>query len=247
MKTLLSNTTINRESTILVLTGAGISAESGIRTFRDSGGLWEEHRVEDVATPEAFKRDPELVWRFYKQRLKQAEASIPNTGHLALVKLENALGDRFAIITKNVDGLHARAGSKRLFEMHGSLHTCICTKCFQRFPIMDIDIVASIPVCPSCGGMMRPDIVWFGEMPYYLEEIDALLRKCDVFLVVGTSGSVYPAAGFVMTARYSGARTIGVNLDVPHNKGYFDEFHQSRSAEVLPVIVDEWINQIHTS
>lgn len=232
---------MKRDSTILVLTGAGISAESGIRTFRDSGGLWEQHRVEDVATPDAFQRDPELVWRFFIQRLAQAEYSLPNAGHRALAVLEQEWGDRFALITQNVDGLHQRAGSQRVYEMHGTLHYSRCTGCTGRYPTRDLDLGVPVPKCPACGASMRPDIVWFGEIPYFLEEIDALLRKCDIFLVVGTSGVVYPAAGFVMGAKINGAKTIAVNLENPQNKAYIDEFHQGRSAEVLPSLVDCWI------
>jgi NAD-dependent deacetylase len=235
---------INRDSMILVLTGAGISAESGIRTFRDSDGLWEEHRVEDVATPRAFTQNPTMIWEFYKQRLNQAQQSEPNPGHYALVKLEKAFQGRCSIITQNVDGLHARAGSESLYEMHGSLYRCFCVACSGKYDIRQIDIEPPIPLCPACGSALRPDIVWFGEMPYFLEEIDKLLRECSVFLVVGTSGVVYPAAGFVMTAKFNGASTIAVNLDYPQNKGFIDEFHQGRSAEILPGLVDDWIRDL---
>ncbi len=236
-----SNIIIDRNSTILVLTGAGISAESGIRTFRGNGGLWEGHRMEDVATPEAFAKDPHLVWRFYKERLVHAQQSVPNPGHYALVKLEQAFGERCAIITQNVDGLHRRAGSQRLYEMHGTVSKCFCTRCASHYDTDAVDLAHSIPPCPSCGSALRPDIVWFGEMPYYLEEIDRLLRACDVFLVVGTSGVVYPAAGFVMTARYIGAKTVAVNLDSPQNDSFINEFHQGHSAQILPGLVDDWI------
>lgn len=224
---------------ILVLTGAGISAESGLRTFRDSGGLWEEHSIEDVATPEGFHRDTELVWRFYKSRYQQAEQAEPNTGHYALAELEAVYNDSFNIITQNVDGLHQRAGNKRVLEMHGRLRRCFCVKCRKRFEMSMIDLSRSIPVCSDCNGYLRPDIVWFGEIPYYLNEIDQLLRDCDLFMVIGTSGFVYPAAGFVLTARYYGAKTICINPEAPQNNDSFDEFFRASAGSFLPVFVDQ--------
>jgi len=233
--------TINPTDRILVLTGAGISAESGIRTFRASDGLWEEHRVEDVASPQGFARDPHLVWRFYKKRYKQAMSVEPNPAHYALKKLEDALGDRFWLITQNVDGLHSRAGNKNVIEMHGSLNTAWCTHCGNRFPTEEIDLEAELPPCPSCNKMLRPDIVWFGEIPYQLDRIQSLLDRATLLIVIGTSGNVYPAAGFVMQARFLGARTLSVNLDAPENKGFFNEFYQGKAGEILPHLVDEWL------
>ncbi len=232
---------VTSDTKLLVLTGAGISAESGLKTFRDSDGLWEGHRVDEVATPEAFQRDPQLVWRFYKTRLEQASQSAPNPGHLALAELENWLGDNFTLVTQNVDGLHTAAGNTRVIEMHGALRTCICTSCEIRFQVDEVDLEPDLPVCPRCGGLLRPDIVWFGEFPHRLQEIDHLLRNCDVFLVVGTSGVVYPAAGFVMTARYLGAKTIAVNLNPSENHEFIDEFHQGRAGEILPRLVENWM------
>lgn len=233
--------TINETDRILVLTGAGISAESGIRTFRASDGLWEEHRVEDVASPQGFARDPHLVWRFYKERYKQAMSVEPNSAHYALKKMEDVLGDRFWLVTQNVDGLHSRAGNKNVIEMHGTLNTAWCTRCSKRFPTAEINLEADLPPCPNCGKMLRPDIVWFGEIPYHMDRIQSLLDKTTLLIVIGTSGNVYPAAGFVMQARYLGARTLSVNLDAPENKGFFNEFYQGKAGEILPRLVDEWL------
>jgi len=231
------------DTNVLVLTGAGISAESGIRTFRDSGGLWENHRVEDVATPEAFNSNPVKVWEFYRQRYQDSISSKPNPAHFALVKLEQFLGDNFLLVTQNVDCLHIKAGSKRVLEMHGSLANCICTKCHSKLAIKDIDLTQPIPLCPFCNGILRPDIVWFGEIPHYLNIIDDALRKCSVFIIVGTSGVVYPAAGFVLTAKLMGAKTIAINLGKPDNLAYIDEFYQGKSGEILPGLVAMWIGE----
>ncbi len=227
----------------VILTGAGISAESGIRTFRDSGGLWEEHRVEDVASPEAFAANPKEVWSFYKKRYEQSLEAQPNLGHLALKKMEDALQDHFYLITQNVDEIHSRAGSKRIYEMHGRLGSCFCTACRTRYNLKDIDLRAEIPNCEKCGAPLRPDIVWFGEVPYYLYEIEELLKKCDVFMIVGTSGSVYPAAGFVMTAKLFGAHTIAINLEKPDNHSFIDEFHMGKAGEILPSLVDDILGE----
>ena len=227
---------------VVVLTGAGISAESGIRTFRDSDGLWEDHRVEDVATPEAFFSNPVMVWNFYRERYNDSLSRIPNPAHLALVKLENFLGDNFLLVTQNIDRLHHRAGSQRVLEMHGSLSNCLCTKCQSKLAIKDIDLNKAIPLCPYCQGFLRPDIVWFGEFPHYLDMIDDALRECSVLIVIGTSGVVYPAAGFVITAKLMGVRTVAINLEKPDNLGYIDEFYQGKSGELLPKLVDMWIS-----
>lgn len=231
-------------SKVLVLTGAGISAESGIKTFRDSNGLWENHRVEDVASPEGFKRNPAMVWDFYKQRYAQSLSVQPNSAHLALAKLEEHLGNDFHIITQNVDGLHFRAGSHRVYEMHGRLETCFCVSCRTPYEMKDVDLSIPIPKCERCADMLRPDIVWFGEIPYYLYEIEDLLKDTDYFLIIGTSGVVYPAAGFVMTAKLFGAHTIGINLEKPDNMGFFDEFHLGNCGEVLPPIIDKMISNL---
>ncbi len=224
-------------SKVSVLTGAGISAESGIKTFRESGGLWENYRIDQVATPGAFKDNPKLVWEFYKERYRNALEAEPNQGHFALVDLEENRKDKFWLITQNIDGLHRKAGSQNLLEMHGRLDMCFCISCKKHYQLDEIDLASDIPLCPKCGGMLRPDIVWFGEVPYFLEEIENSLRNCNFFIVVGTSGLVYPAAGFVLTAKYFGAQTIGVNLDAPANKEQFDYFFQGKAGDILPELV----------
>jgi len=234
---------MTKDDFIVVLTGAGISAESGVKTFRDYDGLWENHRIEDVATPEAFERDPVLVWRFYKQRYFQSLEVQPNPGHMALVELEKHFGENFLLVTQNVDGLHTRAGSQRLLEMHGRLLTCFCVCCKANFKMSEVDLNPDIPVCPACSDSLRPDIVWFGEMPYFLDEIYVALTKATVFISIGTSGMVYPASQFIAMARHKKAKTIGVNYDKPENNMYIDEFHQGKSGEILPVLVKQWIEE----
>jgi len=234
---------LNSKTKVVILTGAGISAESGLKTFRDNDGLWETHRVEDVATPEGFAHNPPMVWRFYKQRYFQLDEVKPNPGHTALVELEKQLGDNFSLITQNVDELHTLAGNERVYEMHGSLKSCFCSICKAVFPMQDVDLNLEIPVCPKCGGSLRPDIVWFGEMPYLLEDIYRAIYLCDIFVVIGTSGYVYPAAEFLEIAQQNGAYTVGVNLERPLNSGFMDEFHQGRSGDVLPELIKNWIKQ----
>ncbi|MFO7896585.1 MAG: NAD-dependent deacylase [Candidatus Cloacimonadales bacterium] len=230
---------ISQQAKVVVLTGAGISAESGIRTFRDNNGLWEEQEVEDVATPEAFQRDPELVWRFYKERLAQLQQVKPNPAHFALLQLQQHCRD-FVLITQNVDGLHQKAGSKDVWQMHGALDKAFCTKCQTRFSLQQIDLQAPLPTCSLCGAALRPDIVWFGELPYYLDEIQQALQRADYFLAIGTSGLVYPAAQFIQLAQYFGAQTICVNLEKPQNSMFSDYFFQGKSGEILPKLVAEW-------
>jgi len=231
------------DTKVVILTGAGISAESGLKTFRDNDGLWETHAVEDVATPEAFARNPQMVWRFYKQRYFQLSEVVPNPGHTALAQLEEQLEDRFTLITQNVDGLHSLVGNKRVFEMHGSLKSCFCSRCKAEFKMERVDLTPEIPLCPSCGGKLRPDIVWFGETPYQLEELFRAVYHSNVFVVVGTSGYVYPAAQFLEIAKQNGAYTVGVNLERPLNSEFMDEFHQGRSGDVLPELIKKWIKQ----
>lgn len=224
---------------VLVLTGAGVSAESGIPTFRDANGLWESHRVEDVASPDGFDRDPALVWRFYSERRKAAKPCVPNPGHRALVEVEKRLGDRFLLATQNIDGLHRAAGSERVVEMHGNLFTTRCASC-KRHPFADESTYDAVPRCTACGGQLRPHIVWFGERldPRDLERIDSFLhgasRQRLVFLAAGTSGVVYPAAGLVDVARRRGGDTWLVNAEPPDNRHSFDHFIQGKSGEVLP-------------
>jgi NAD-dependent deacetylase len=233
---------ISRSSRIVVLTGAGISAESGIRTFRDEGGLWEQHRAEDIATPEAFDRDPEMVWRFYNERRRKAREVRPNAAHRALARLEeHLLPASFTLITQNVDNLHRLANSKNVLHMHGELSKVRCTQCSSVFETMEL--FDGVPHC-DCGGMLRPDIVWFGEMPMFLEEIQNDLHMCDFFLAAGTSGQVYPAAGFLLTAKHAGATTVGVNLEEPANVGYFDFFFCGKAGDILPGLVDNWLETL---
>lgn len=232
---------LNDNDFVVVLTGAGVSAESGIKTFRDNNGLWENHKVEVVATPEGFKKNPKLVWRFYKERYFQSLEVNPNPGHYALVELEKKFQDNFLLITQNVDGLHSRAGSSRLIEMHGSLATCFCTGCDMKYNMSDVNLVDAIPVCLECGKDLRPDIVWFGEMPYDLDEIYDALSRVTVFLTIGTSGQVYPASYFVSLAHQYGAKTIGINLAKPENMYYIKHFYKGKSGEILPKLLKQWL------
>jgi len=237
---------LDDDTHVLVLTGAGVSAESGVPTFRDANGLWENHRVEDVASPEGFARDAALVWRFYSERRAAAEKVAPNPGHDALVALEARLGDRFLLATQNVDGLHLRAGSQRVVEMHGNLFTTRCAGC-DRKPFDDHRVYTrdALPYCEVCeaagrNSLLRPHIVWFGEMlnPDDLRRIRDFMRAADghrfIFLAAGTSGVVYPAAGMVDQARECGAETWLINLEVPANRSRFRYGVEGRSGEILP-------------
>ena len=224
---------------IVVLTGAGISAESGVPTFRDSGGLWEGHDVEDVATPEGYERDPDTVLRFYDARRRAAASVTPNAAHRALARLEGAIGEDLLVVTQNVDDLHERAGSHSLVHMHGELRRALCTTCGAR-PEWDADLIDR-PHCPACGERtLRPDVVWFGEMPYELERIERAVLACDVFVSIGTSGAVYPAAGYVALAAAFGARTLELNLEPSDAPIPFDE---ARSG-LASVLVPEWVDEI---
>ncbi|MBD8063581.1 NAD-dependent deacylase [Oceanitalea stevensii] len=223
---------------VVVLTGAGISAESGVRTFRDAGGLWEGHDVEDVATPEGFTRDPELVHRFYDARRRALTLVGPNPAHRALAALEEALGEELLVVTQNVDDLHERAGSRRVVHMHGELRRARCEACGAR-PAWDADLLDA-PPCPACGrARLRPDVVWFGEVPYELDRIHAAVTGCDLFVAVGTSGAVYPAAGYVALAASSGARTLELNLEPSEVSRYFDEVRTGPAARLVPQLVAE--------
>ena len=231
------------EKRVTFLTGAGISAESGISTFRNNNGLWENYRFEEVATPPAFNRNPAMVWRFYKYRYNNVIKTIPNAAHIALVELEKKLQQKFTLITQNVDGLHQIAGSNRILEMHGSLLRCRCTKCGSLYKLKDIDISAEIPLCQTDNAYLRPDVVWFGEMPNAMPEIEAVLRQTDFFVVVGTSGVVYPAAQFLTIAKSFGAKTIGINLEKPANMQYIDEFFQGKAGKMLPELIRIWLTR----
>jgi NAD-dependent deacetylase len=224
---------------IVILTGAGVSAESGVATFRASDGLWEGHRVEEVATPEGFRRDPALVHQFYDARRAHLAAVEPNPAHRALARLDLDWRGDLLLVTQNVDDLHERAGSERLIHMHGELKSGWCLGCDERFA-WDGPMGGSAE-CPSCGdaGAVRPDIVWFGEMPYEMDRIDAALQRCDLFVSIGTSGAVYPAAGFVQTARYGGARTLEINLEPSQVSLFFDERRYGLAGELVPAWVEE--------
>ena len=224
---------------IVVLTGAGISAESGLATFRGADGLWEGHRVEDVASPEGFLINPALVQRFYNERRAALDQVRPNAAHEALVRLEQEWPGDFLLVTQNVDDLHERAGSRNLRHMHGELRSGLCQDCGGRVPWSGDMSGAS--ACPRCGvqGAMRPDIVWFGEIPYHMDTIMAALDACGLFIAVGTSGNVYPAAGFVRVARRRGARTIEVNLAGTAASDAFDERRTGPATEVLPALAEE--------
>jgi NAD-dependent protein deacetylase/lipoamidase len=233
---------LDNDTHVLVLTGAGVSAESGIPTFRGAGGLWENHRIEDVASPDAFARDPELVWRFYSERRRAARAVAPNPGHAALAACERALGERFLLATQNVDDLHRRAGSARLVELHGNLFTTRCSRC-ARAPFRDDREYAAPPPCDQCGALLRPHIVWFGEAldPADLLAVQTFLRRAGgrrlVFVAAGTSGGVWPAAGFVDEARAHGAETWLVNADPADNGARFDQFVRGASGKILPELL----------
>ena len=223
---------------IVVLTGAGISAESGIDTFRSAGGLWEQHRVEDVATPEGFARDPELVQRFYDMRREAVQKVAPNPAHAALARLDAEWPGELLIVTQNVDDLHERAGADRVLHMHGELLSALCVRCEARHRWRDQ--LSSRPACPSCGKQaLRPDVVWFGEMPYEMDRIYAALRRADLFVSIGTSGAVYPAAGFVRDARELGVRTLELNLERSEGSHWFHEARQGRASELVPTWVGE--------
>jgi len=223
---------------LFVLTGAGVSAESGIPTFRGSDGLWQGHRIEEVASPVAWRRDPEMVWKFYSWRRDVARTKKPNPAHLALAELERKLGERMFLCTQNVDSLHEQAGSSRVVHMHGRLFQSRCEQdVCRRGPFDDEGQYPSldhIPRC-DCGGRIRPHICWFGEIPFHMEEISDQLRQCTAFLCVGSSGVVYPAAGFVSAVRgMHGVRTYYVGPEEPANTSSFDQCFNGKAGEVLP-------------
>ena len=227
---------------IVVLTGAGISAESGLATFRGPDGLWEGHRVEDVCTPEALARDPATVLRFYDDRRAALATVAPNPAHAALARLDREWPGGLTIVTQNVDDLHERAGAKRLIHIHGELLSALCAACGGR--MRWVGAMIGGPACPACGagGALRPDIVFFGEMPYAMEEIEAALAQADLFVSIGTSGAVYPAAGFVRMARAYGAETLELNLETSAGSHLFDEAR----AGAASVLVPDWVEKVLT-
>jgi NAD-dependent deacetylase len=226
---------------VAVLTGAGVSAESGVPTFRGAGGLWEGHRVEDVATPDAFQRDPALVWRFYNARRTALRAVRPNPGHFALATLEERFGtERFAVITQNIDGLHRAAGSRHVLELHGNLARVKCTGCALRED-RGAEPLPELPRCADCGALLRPDIVWFHEMlpEDVWEQALMAAAECQCFLVVGTSAVVYPAAGLIELARRQGARILEVNLERTAASLNADLGLYGPSGQLLPRLVEK--------
>ena len=226
---------------IVVLTGAGISAESGLGTFRDAGGIWARYDLADVATPEGFARNPALVHDFYNARRAQAAAARPNAAHLALARLEQARPGEVAIITQNVDALHERAGSRTVLHMHGRLDRALCAACDRRWdapPRMAAD-----DPCPFCGrAATRPDVVWFGEVPHGLDDCERWLSEAEVFAAIGTSGQVWPAAGFVEAARAAGARTVELTLEPSEVGPRFDVVRHGRATETVPAAVEAWLD-----
>jgi NAD-dependent protein deacetylase/lipoamidase len=233
---LLDKITIAPDDWVFVLTGAGISAESGLPTFRAEDGLWAGYRVEDVCTPDAWQRDPAGVWAFYSARRESGQKAKPNPAHVALAELEAKLGDRYFLCTQNVDDLHERAGSERLLHMHGELARSRCERECGRPPVEDHTVyrnLAEVGRC-ACGGRLRPHIVFFGEMPLEMERIEKEISKATLMLVVGTSGSVYPAANFVHWARQNGARTVYIGPEHPLNAHAFTNVVLGKAGEVMP-------------
>ncbi|MCK0098702.1 NAD-dependent deacylase [Qipengyuania sp. S6317L1] len=223
---------------IVILTGAGISAESGIDTFRSAGGLWEQHRIEDVATPEGFARNPDLVLGFYDARREALSKVGPNPAHTALARLEREFSGNLLLVTQNVDDLHERGGCSQVLHMHGELKSALCTSCEVRSP-WDAPM-SQRPACPVCQApTLRPDVVWFGEMPYQMERIYTALSQCDLFVSIGTSGAVYPAAGFVQEARGHGAETLELNLEPSEGSHFFSQARYGKAGELVPAWVDE--------
>lgn len=231
---------------VVVLTGAGISAESGIQTFRSADGLWEEHRVEDVATPEGYARDPQLVQRFYNERRQQLQQDNikPNAAHFALAQLEELLGDNFLLITQNIDNLHERAGSKRIVHMHGELLKVRCNKSKQVLEWKGDLTVDDRCHCCQFPQPLRPHIVWFGEMPLGMDHIYQSIEQANIFIAIGTSGHVYPAAGFVHEAKLNGAHTVELNLEPSQVESEFEEKHYGLASKVVVEYVNHLIAEL---
>ncbi|CAN1724662.1 CobB-S [Hyphomicrobium sp. 1Nfss2.1] len=223
---------------IVVLTGAGLSAESGLSTFRDKDGIWAKYDYRDVATPEGFRANPALVHDFYNQRRSALADVKPNAAHIALARLEREHAGSVIIVTQNIDALHEAAGSQHLIHMHGELMKALCARCGERHAWAS-DLGLDTP-CPSCGsvGGMRPDVVWFGEMPYQMERIYMALTAADLFISIGTSGNVYPAAGFVAEARSAGAHTVELNLEPSEGASVFAEAHYGPATRIVPAFVE---------
>lgn len=222
---------------VTVLTGAGISADSGVPTFREADGLWKNFRAEELATPEAFERDPRLVWEWYNWRRELLATKEPNPAHFALTQLEKRM-DRFWLITQNVDGLHPKAGSTKLSEIHGNIWKVRCTSCGKIQVNLEVPI-SILPLCRECHGLLRPHIVWFGESlnPDDLRQSYAALQNCEILLIVGTSGSVYPAASFGAIAKENGAFVVECNLEPTPNSNLVDVSLQGRAKDVVPQLL----------
>jgi NAD-dependent deacetylase len=227
---------------IVILTGAGVSAESGLGTFRDKDGLWTRHDLNEVATPEGFARNPALVHEFYNARRRNCLESAPNPAHHALARLEKDYPGEILIVTQNVDDLHERAGSQAVWHMHGRLSGALCASCGHRWPAPP-EMRAADP-CPACAApATRPDIVWFGEMPYHMEDIWEALRAADLFVAIGTSGNVYPAAAFVQDAARAGAGTLELNLEPSDTVSDFDAARHGPASRIVPEWVEEMLNR----
>ncbi|KUJ78547.1 NAD-dependent deacylase [Ruegeria profundi] len=218
---------------IVILTGAGISAESGLGTFRDEGGLWSQHRIEDVATPEGFARNPALVHEFYNARRIQAAKARPNAAHEALARLQKDFHGKVTLVTQNVDSLHEAAGAQGVIHMHGTLAGALCASCGHRWPAPP-EMMVGEPCTACTAPAARPDVVWFGEMPYFMDEIYDHLAEATLFAAIGTSGQVYPAAAFVYEAQSSGARTVELNLDPSSGASSFDNVILGPATETVP-------------
>ncbi len=224
---------------VVVLTGAGVSAESGLGTFRDAGGLWSKYPLEEVATPEGFARDPSKVHEFYNARRANALGASPNAAHFALAKLAMLDGVDLTLVTQNIDNLHEQAGSPSVVHMHGEIMRALCASCAHTWDAPDT--MSPHDLCPDCGAnATRPDIVWFGEIPYHMEAIGTALAQAELFVAIGTSGTVYPAAGFVAEAAMHGAETIEINLEASDVSGAFDRAILGPATQTVPA----WVNGI---
>lgn len=231
-----------RFSDIVILTGAGLSAESGVATFRDKDGIWSKVNVADVATPQGFLRNPALVHDFYNRRRRDHALVEPNAAHLALARLEREFPGRVLVVTQNIDALHEAAGTRNLIHMHGELLKALCQHCGSTHAWKDdLSLDTQCPRCGSDGGM-RPDVVWFGELPYHMAEIAARLLACDLFISVGTSGNVYPAAGFVAEARAIGAHTVELNLEPSEGASFFAEAIHGPATKVVTAYVERLLS-----
>ncbi len=237
----------NAYKKIVILTGAGLSAESGLHTFRDKDGIWSKYDYRDVATPEGYWRNPSLVLDFYNERRRQSADVKPNAAHIALARLEAKYPGSVLTVTQNIDPLHEMAGSRKLIHMHGEIAKALCADCGGRHEIGGEDLTLG-SICPACAkqGTLRPDVVWFGEMPYRMEEIYRALAVCDLFISIGTSGTVYPAANFVLEATAGGAHTVELNLEPSERYGGFREAIHGRATEVVPAYVERLLSAEHS-